>query len=238
MKDFQIRYSDFLILFLLFLQVSCSGQTNELNTNLGQLRTVQAEMTTKISDLQSNIDLLTGRVEELEYKLRGQTEQIERKLDFVSSRVPPPEGVPEDLLNSDEEALKLNTGQSATSYKVGLSQIRTGDFEAARQTFLVFIENNPNTAYTDNALFWTGITWELIDNYDRAIVAYNDAYQKFPAEDYAPVAIYQISECFRKMNDTNNMRLMLQKLIDEYPKSKYASLVRERLKVPKKSIKK
>jgi tol-pal system protein YbgF len=224
------------LLFFLLLQVSCSGQINALNNNLEQLRTVQAEMTTKISELQSNVNLLTGRVEELEYKLKGQTEQIERKLDLVSSRVPPPEGVPEDLLNSDEEALKLNTGKSATSFKVGLSQIRTGDFKAAQQTFLAFVVNNPNTAYTDNALFWIGITWELNDNYDQAIVAYNDAYQRFPAEDYAPVAIYQISECFRKMNDSNNMRLMLQKLSDEYPKSKYAGLANDKLKVPKKSV--
>ena len=201
---------------------------------LQDVHNVQADLITRIDALQNELNLLSGRVEELEYKLRGQTQQIEKRLDLVSSRVPPPDGVSEQLLNADEEALKSNSGQSAMLYKSGLAQIRTGDFEAARSTFTSFVESNPNTAYTDNALYWIGITWEMVGDYNKAIVSYSDTYQKFPAEDYAPIAIYQISECFNKLGDKKNANLMLQKLIDDYPKSRSAQQARAQLGATKK----
>ena len=219
----------FFLMIMLLLPLGCSQQA----TDLQNMRNVQAELTAKIQDLQTSLNSMSGRVEELEYRLKGQTQQIERKLNLVSSRVPPPDGVPEHLLNADEESLRSNTGQSAMLYKAGLSQIRTGDLEAARNTFTTFVEENPSTAYTDNALFWIGITWELAGNYNKAIVAYSDAYQRFPAEDYAPIAIYQIAECFNKLGDNRNANLMLQKLVDDYPKSRSAKQASEKLKKKK-----
>ena len=215
------------LLAMLLLPVGCAGQQG---TDLQNMRDVQADLTTQIQELHSELASLSGRVEELEYRLKGQTQQIERKLNLVSSRVPPPEGVPENLLNADEEILKSNTGQSATLYKAGLSQIRTGDIETARNTFSTFVAENPNTAYTDNALFWIGITWEVVGDYNKAIVSYSDTYQRFPAEDYAPIAIFQIAECFNKLGDGKNANLMLQKLIDDYPKSRSAKQASEKLK--------
>ena len=227
-----IRFRKIFLVTTVLLPLSCSA--GQQGNDLQNVMSTQAELTAKISGLQSELSVLSGRVEELEYRLRGQTQQIEKRLDLVSSRVPPPDGVPEYLLNADEEALKSNMGQSAVLYKTGLSQIRTGDFEAARNTFTTFVENNPNTAYTDNALFWIGMTWEMEGDYNKAIVAYSDAYQRFPAEDYAPIAIYQIAESFNKLGDKKNANLMLQKLVDDYPKSRSAKQAKDKLGAVKK----
>ncbi len=213
-------------IFLPFANCAIASTSDELRN----LAVNQAELVSRIQDMQNTIAQLTGRVEDLEFKLKGQTQQIEKQLSLVSSRVKPPEGVNEEWLVNDEEALKMNNSESGKLYKSALSALRTGDFAVAIQSFDAFTKRYPNTAYTDNALYWAGLSAELMGDYDQAVVYLSEAYQKFPAEDFAPIALFQIANCFQKSGNYTNQKLMLQKLIDDYPKSAQAKEASNKLK--------
>lgn len=218
---------------------SCMGRIGELEqqvkalkSDLNELRSIQAEETTSINDLRSDLRQVYGKVDELNYHVTGKTAELERTLEQVSSRVPPPPGVPDELLNADEEAIARINGPAADQYRSGLRLIRSGEFDKARDIFQSFVDQNPATAFSDNAVFWVGIAQMGLSHYDRAIVAFSDVYQRYPAEDRVPAALYFLAESFARMGQTKDADLSYQKLIDEHPKSEWAAKARAKVAAP------
>ncbi len=218
------------LLIIFFLQCGCSG--GKLNTleaankstgkNIEEIRSTQAEHGTELAEIRVELQQLRGKIEELQHTATGKTEQLERTLEQFGSRVPPPEGVPAQLLNRDEEQIAKNTGDAADMYRRALRQLRIGDFSGAATAFTEFVSRYGDTAYSDNALFFSGICYEKLGEYDKAILAYNDVLQKYPAEDMVPAALFRLGESFAKVGSTNDAVLTFDKLVDEFPRSEYS----------------
>ncbi len=193
--------------------------TRKLKTEIADIRALQAEQTTSLRQIGSEMRSLTGRVEEVQHVSTGKTQELEQTITKLKSRVPPPAGVPEDLLNADDERIAANSGPAAEQYKLALQQIRTGDLESANQTLTSFITSNPGTAFTDNALFWLGITYQKLGKYDQAVGAFSDVFGKYPAEDFVPPSLFYLADTFVKTGAKQDAVLTLQKLLDEHPSS-------------------
>jgi len=220
-------------LLLLFLAIGCSGgKIEKLETDtkrdVNDIRSLQAQLNASLSELRAELRELRGKVEELEYTSVGKTRELERTLRQFGSRVPPPEGVPADLLNRDEERIVKNSGPAAELYRRGLTSVRAGDFQGAVQTMRQFVEQNPDTAFSDNALFWMGVSLEKMGRYGDAIASYNDVMVRYPAEDMVPASLFRLGESFAKMGSVKDAMLTFDKLMDEYPKNQFSSRAKKR----------
>lgn len=223
-------------IFLLLLGVASGCANNrveqierESRSGIEDLRSIQAEHTQQLSRIQDTLRTLSGKVDELEHVALGKTAELEQSLKQVSSRVPPPSGVPEDLLDRDDQEIARISGPAADQYRLALGQLRSGNFDAARGNFESFYQANPQTAFSDNALFWTGVCYEKMGQCDRAILPLSDVFQKLPAEDFVPVALLRLADCFDKLGSSRDAVLTLQKLVDEHPRSGPAEEARGRL---------
>lgn len=228
-------------LMVLFLAVSvlnaCAGRLKELedaNTRqtkeINDLRSVTAEHSVSLEQIRNDLRRLSGNVEELDFQARGKTAEIQKALDRFSSRVPPPAGVPEDLLVEDEEAVSSNASQSAAVFKDGLQKVRTGDFDGAISALNKFLEANPATIVSDNAMFWVGICQLKLGQPEKAVVTFSDVFNKFPGEDRAPWSLYYLAEVFEKINQREDAKITLQKLVDDFGGSAAARKAEDKLR--------
>jgi tol-pal system protein YbgF len=197
-----------------------------MKADIKEIREQSAEQQEAIREIRTQVGALGGKFDEFQYSAKGRNEELEQRLRTVSSRVPPPPGVPEELLNADDEAIGRISGPAADSYRAALLQIRSGDFVGASTALSAFVEANPGTAFTDNALYWLGICAEKQDQLNQAAVFYRDVYKRFPAEDRTPAALFRLGELFVKMGSREEASLALQKLIDEHPGTEYAARAR------------
>jgi TolA-binding protein len=204
-------------------------ESKSLKNDLTDLRTLQAQHSSAINEIRTQLRELSGKIEEIQHTSVGKTEELEQTISQLKSRVPPPAGVPEELLNQDEERIASLSGAAADDYKKSLSLIRTGDFEGAKQAFTGFIERNPGTAFTDNGLFWLGIAYDKLGQYDRAVGSFSEVFQKYPAEDMVAPALFFLSEALVKMGSKSDAVLTLQKLVDEHTSSQYGVRGKARL---------
>jgi len=226
-----LRVVSFLGVLGLFLLSACGGKSKSyVDDQVRDIRQSQARQTADMEQLKEELRSLKGEIEELHYAVTGKTKELESKLRQFGSRVPPPEGVPAELLNQDEERIQRNSGEAAELYRSGLESLRAGDFEGARVSFENFVVQYPGTAFSDNALFWLGVVYDKLGQYDRAIVAYNRVYEEYPAEDRVPAALYRLGGTFEKMDSIPEAILALQQLQDEYPASDYASLAKKEIR--------
>lgn len=204
-------------------------QIVKLEQELSDIRNTLADQGASITGVREEVGKITGKVEEVQYAQKGKTEELEESLRRMSSRVPPPPGVPEDLLSADDDMIAKIDDPAAELFRQGLQQIRTGEFEAARGTFARFTDENPRTAFTDNGFFWQGVAYERLGQMDRAVASYSEAFQRFPGEDRVPAALYQLAKVFLAMKQRSDAVLTLQKLTDEHPGSEYGRKGRELL---------
>lgn len=193
--------------------------TKKLKAEIADIRSLQAEQTTSLRSMNSELRSLTGRVEEVQHVSTGKTQELEQTISKLKSRVPPPAGIPEALLNEDDERIAPNSGAAADQYRQALQQIRTGDFEAARTTLRSFADSNPGTAFTDNALFWLGIVAQRLGQVDQSVGYFSEVFQKYPAEDFVAPALFYLAESLQKLGSKQDAVLTLQKLIDEHADS-------------------
>lgn len=191
--------------------------TKKLKSEIADIRALQADQTSNLRSLSTELHSLTGKVEEVQHVSTGKTQELEQTITQLKSRVPPPAGVPEDLLNADDEKISQNSGPAADLYKQALQQLRTGDFENAKGTLATFVSQNPGTAFTDNALFWLGISCQKLGKYDQSVSFFSDVFQKYPAEDFVSPALFYLSDSLLKLGNKQDAILTLQKLIDEHP---------------------
>ena len=202
---------------------------DKLESDIKELRSVVADQNVAIEDLRSDISKLNGQMEETQFKTLDKTNQLERVLEQFGSRVPPPIGVPEDLLANDEELISKVGSTSADIFVKGLKEIRRGLFVEARDTFSLFNEQNPPNSFTDNALFWVGISSRLLNEHDRSIISFGEIIRKYPAEDRVPAALFYLGETFASTNSFDEAIDSFSKLIDDHPNSKFVQRSRVRI---------
>ncbi len=227
-----------LVLPVLLLGSACSGGRitaleESTKRDFRDVRSLQAETTASLNVIRQELRQMQGQIEELQHSSQGKAQQLEQSLRQLGSRVPPPEGVPAQLLTTDEEKIARITGASADEFKDALASLRAGDFAAANNLFSKFAAENPGTAFTDNALFWSGICNIKMGRYDQAVVSFSDVYQSYPAEDMVTPALFHLSVAFEKLGSKQDAIDTLQKLIDDHPSSALASKARTRIRTLK-----
>jgi TolA-binding protein len=235
---------------LLILFAACSDSRLEqleiaqkkTKSDITDLRSLIAEHTASLGQLRADVNRLTGKVDETIHSTQGKTTELLNTIEQLSSRVPPPVGVPEDLLSEDEQAIAPHSGEQAEVFKGALRLLRSGNVDGAKAEFERFLQASTEAnRFSDNAYFWIGICSDKLGQTDQAITAYSNVFQKFPAEDRVPAALYRLAADFKKLGSINDSQLILQKLIDEHPTSEFARSAKEQVAVtasPKKKKKK
>ena len=221
-------------LLLCMSVIACSNKRldrleRRMSTDVEDLRTTQANHTAHFDEIRQELRELRGSIEELNYASQGKVKEFEKTLQKLGRRVPPPPGVPENLLTADEDRIRPIPGADAEVYRDALAALRTGEFTASKSLFQTFIDGNPGTSFTDNALFWKGIASSKLSLRQEAVLSFSEVFQTYPAEDMAAPALYFLSGVLLQSGDTEDAILTLEKLLEDYPSSSFGEQAQARL---------
>jgi tol-pal system protein YbgF len=104
-------------------------------------------------------------------------------------------------------------------YGLALELLRAEDYEQAVQQFRTFQRTYPASDMADDALYWIGEIYFIQQDYNRAILALNDVVLQYGKGDRRPDALVRQAEAFLEIGDRRSTRLILRKVIDDYPGS-------------------
>ncbi|MDX1708180.1 MAG: tol-pal system protein YbgF [Desulfobacterales bacterium] len=215
-----------------------------------ELRKQSASLRVILEEMNEDIRILSGRVEEMEYALKQQQQQAaelenkrDQKLDSVAQSV----DEHSDRLNRMEQYLNLEASKKRAAvvapaapakkrsseddvYRAAKQAFDQGDLDNARQKFQQFIQQYPNSKNADNAQFWIGEIYYREKWYEKAILEYQNVIEKYPKGNKAPAALLKQGLAFSNIGDTANAKLILQELGRKYPQSNEAKVAAEKLK--------
>ena len=205
-----------------------------LESDVATLRSFQAEQTAQISAVQADLRNISGRVDELEYRSKAQLgtglSDIKREVNKLSQRVPPPPLVPAEELSADEALVAKMAPNVADKFSASLAAIRQGDYSGA----VTLLDETAALTYgTENEAvvrFWTGVAYEGMTDNKQAMEAYHQLIEGFPTHPRSRLALLRQASLLIRMGDSATAKIILQKIIADYPSTTEAARAKERLK--------
>lgn len=135
---------------------------------------------------------------------------------------------PLDSLLAEEEAA-LQGQRVDPEYRDALTLVRQGRCTQATPKFRDFIRRQPQSPLADNAQFWIGACFHAQREFNQAIKELSEVMLRYSKGDKAPPALLLLAQAFQDSGDNVDARLVLKKLMNEYPQSKEAAQAKQKL---------
>ena len=130
-----------------------------------------------------------------------------------------PFGVPSVAAPAPPTATQVSAEDSPEcqdGYRSALRLFQGQKYSAAIQEFRSFQRNCPDSKMADDAQYWIGESHYVQNDYNRAILEFNDVLS-YRRGDRVAAALLRQAQAFLAIGDKTDARLILQKLVSDYP---------------------
>lgn len=114
-------------------------------------------------------------------------------------------------------------------YERVLGLFRDGDLEGARQGFVGFLDDYPNSTLAPNARFWLGESHFGKKEFQRAIDAYDKVEIDYPGSEKIPAAILKKGYAYLALKDRKRASSAFKQVVTLYPKTVEAGKASDKL---------
>lgn len=191
-----------------------------------------AQLRRSILDLQNQLEIMGSEMA----KLRGQNEQLARDVSELQRKQKDTAVSLEDRLRRLEPITVSVDGKEFLAdpsekrdYEANLALFRQGNFSAASNGFVDFLNRNPQTGYRASALFWLGNSQYASKDCKSAMVNFRSLVALAPDHVHTPEALLTIANCQLEGKETRAARKTLEELVATYPKTDAANAAKDRI---------
>jgi len=225
-----------------------------------------SDLLIKVQGLASDIQVLTGRFDEIKYFSEKNLKELTGSKDFLIAQIKEIEIALNDMrgkltrmesgfskeiqrlgeeIKKAEEA-KIEKQKEEQSVKRDVKDIymeaykdyEEGKTQEAREKFKSILKDYPENEYTDNARFWIAETYYKDKDYENAILAYNELLRKNPDSNKISDALLKQGLAFYAIKEDDLGKITLEKLIKRFPNSEQAKIAKKKLEetTPQKKV--
>jgi tol-pal system protein YbgF len=175
---------------------------NGLGERLATLNKAMAALEDRIIAVEAKADSLAGRVSVLEPEEGGG------------------KAAPAPVAQADPDKL----------YMTGYRQITDKNYVEAIESLRNFIKAFPTHEFSDNAQYWIGEAFYATNDYERAVLEFNRVIRQYATGDKVAAAKLKQGFAFLALGSEKEGRLLLERVIADYPNTPEADEAANKLK--------
>ncbi|HYB10646.1 MAG TPA: tol-pal system protein YbgF [Alphaproteobacteria bacterium] len=209
--------------------------------------TVAASFEVRISQLEDEMQSLTGRIEEIGHNtdmLKSELDRLQKDIDFrltalekggtpvggaggasanANSQTEPGAGAQEETPPKGTGKMSLGPGQvlpvgtSQQQYDYARALLIQQDYPGAEKAFSAFVNAHPDDKLAGPAQYWLGETFYVRGNYDQSAKAFAEGYQRYPKSDKAPDTLLKLGMSLAQLKRTKDACVLYKELETKYP---------------------
>ncbi|MBS62646.1 tol-pal system protein YbgF [Salinisphaera sp.] len=213
-------------------QIMLAQADNNGGPNLFSLFQTVQRLQSEVRDLQGQVDTLKYQLRQNEQGQRDLYENLDKRLSAVESGGSAGSSAAGGTGGSSGQSDYSSSSQDPAieqAYTAAFDKLKSGDYDAAIGAFKGFLEQNPESTYSDNAWYWLGEANYVKRNYDAALEAFQTVVNRFRASSKVPGSLYKIGVIQDERGETDNAYGTLKRVVDQYPDSNVAEMARKRL---------
>ncbi|RJQ54833.1 MAG: tol-pal system protein YbgF [Nitrospiraceae bacterium] len=230
------------------LLVQTQSLANEFRTLTGRFEETRYHADKNSAEMKAEREKLAAKLGEMELALDdvkkkvSHLEEVERSAKKDELKQDEGTKQPDDAAKTGETEKKTpeKTEDKKEAPKPDVKDIYLAGYQAynegktveAREKLSTVLKDYPDNEYTDNARFWIAESYYKDGNYEDAILAYEEILKKSPKSDKVPGVLLKQGLAFYALKDEKTGRIILEKLIQEHPKSDQAGIAKKKLGNP------
>ena len=109
------------------------------------------------------------------------------------------------------------------------AQLKEGNYTGAETMLGRFLTLHPNHSRVDEATYRRAEAAMKAENYEQAVLRYQEVIDQFKGSTFAPWAMFRQGECFDAQGQADNAKVFYGEVIRIYPKSRAAKAARKNL---------
>lgn len=212
------------LLFLLALAVPTAAAAQ---------RTDPVYVEDRLNQLQQSITMLTGQIEQLQYRnqqLQQQLQKMQADYEFrldqmekgggrsgaaprpsnqAAAPPPPAAGPPPSATDGGGEQL----------YHDAFKKLQDADYAGAERGFRAFLQANPRHALAGNAQYWLGETYYARKDYQNAMGAFAEGYKTYKASSKGPDNLLKLGVTLAMLGRKQDACTVFAKFSQDYPRA-------------------
>jgi tol-pal system protein YbgF len=194
----------------------------------------------RLNQLQQAITLLTGQIEQLQYRnqqLQQQMEKMQADYEFRLDQMekggrggaaprpaapggnlaatPPPAGAPP----ASSPPSPAGTANGDQQYHDAFKKLQDGDYAGAEKGFKTFLQGNPKHVLAGNAQYWLGETYYARRDYQNAMTAFAEGYKVYKASPKGPDNLLKLGVTLAALGRKPDACAVFAKFGQDYPRA-------------------
>ena len=218
---------------------SLETEVQIINANLEESHRAPRELpAVEAKDIQLMYERLDSRLKQLESSVQQLQQQAGNGPAAVKPALIAAGAATTPLLSKTapgkKEGIKTATTAGAREkafYDDAYAVFKRGNYSSARKKFAKFLVAFPQSMFRVNALFWIAECSYKEKQYEEAIIKYDEIITKYPHNPKVPSALLKQGFSFLMLGDKTDGKIILEKVIADYPKTDQAEIARRKLKV-------
>jgi len=190
-----------------------------------------ADIEGRLSQMETQLRQLTGRIEEASYQagnLKQQMETMARDYEFRLAQLektgsPPSNSakavVPPDITARLPEKDILPAGSEKQQYSYAQNLVIKGQYANGEAALAAFLKRHPDAPLAGNAQYWLGQTYYVRKMYTKATRAFLEGYNNYPKSPKAPAFLLKIGMSLNAMGEKKDACDAYRELASRFPAS-------------------
>lgn len=183
----------------------------------------------RLNQLQQSLTMLTGQVEQLQYRNQQLQQQLEKmqadyeyRLDQMEKGRPggaprPPPGQTAAAPAATPPAAAGAGGEQL--YNEAFKKLQDGDYAGAERGFKSFLQSNPRHSLAGNAQYWLGETYYARRDYQNAMGAFAEGYKTYKTSPKGPDNLLKLGVTLAVLGRQADACAVFAKFSQDYPRA-------------------
>jgi tol-pal system protein YbgF len=201
-----------------------------LPTAAGAQRVDPVYMEDRFNQLQQSITMLTGQIEQLQYRnqqLQQQLEKMQADYEYRLDQMEkgrggggPRPGGAQAAAPGPAPAPPAGGGASGDQmYHDAMKKLQDGDNAGAERGFRAFLQSNPRHALAGNAQYWLGESYYARKDYQNAMTAFAEGYKTYKTSPKGPDNLLKLGITLAVMGRKADACQVFAKFSQDYPRA-------------------
>jgi tol-pal system protein YbgF len=215
MKTF---YPKLLVLAVLALPTAAAAQSGYTEDRLNQLQQSITMLTGQIEQLQYRIQQLQQQNEKMQADYEYRLDQLEKGRGGGGPRPSPaPSGPPPQASAAPPSG--ANAANRDQLYHDAFKMLQDGDYAGAEKAFKTFVQRNPQHVLAGNAQYWLGETYYARRDYQNAMAAFAEGYKVYKASPKGPDNLLKLGITLAVLNRKSDACAVFARFNQDYPRA-------------------
>jgi tol-pal system protein YbgF len=187
----------------------------------------------RLNQLQQSITMLTGQIEQLQYRNQQLQQQLEKmqadyefRLDQMEKgrpggapRPPAQAAAPPPTQPAAPPAGAPGAAAGEQLYNDAFKKLQDGDYGGAERGFKAFLQSNPRHTLAGNAQYWLGETYYARRDYQNAMGAFAEGYKTYKASPKGPDNLMKLGITLAALGRQADACAVFAKFNQDYPRA-------------------